>query len=208
MVRACVAAALVLLLGLPAAAAEVYGGWVHADLGLDEQGDGFLLGVGGTWPIGTGPFDVAMSGELLRKHAIQPLFVGSQDQGPVTADAEVSMTCLQATISAGWTLPVGGLGLRPYAGGGVSIKMSESWDRPAGEVAVDYGYEDVDVMVHLGLRVQTAGPIFLDGRWTRGLFDQVIVRDSSVTKVSGDAPTLPVNGDTVSWFHAAVGVAF
>lgn len=215
MPRACAAAVLVVVFCLPytAAAGEVYGGWIHADLGLDQQGHGFLLGVGGTWPVGKGPFTVAMSGELARKHAIQPLFVGSQEQGPVTADAEVALTCLQASFSLGWTLPVGSLGLRPYAGGGVAIKLSESWDRPAGEVAVDYGYEDVDAVVHLGLRLQTAGRIFVDGRWTRGLFDQVIVRDGSAVKaagdkVSGDALTLPENGDTVSWFQAAVGVTF
>ncbi len=206
-----------LLLGallLPAAcgaATDVLVGWVHSDLGLDQEGDGFTLGVAGTWPLGDGPFDIGASGEYLRKRGVQPMLVASPEQGLVRSDAEVTLSCLQSTLTAGWNLPLGALRLRPYAGGAVSIKLDESWDRVAGPTGRDYGYEDVDLIVELGLQLHYREKVFLDARLSQGLLSQVVERDGDGFTKELDpltGATLPEDGDTVSWYQVGVGVSF
>lgn len=198
---------------VPAAAfgTEVQVGWTHADIGLDQDGDAFLLGVGGAWPLGPGPFDVAAGGEYVRKRGVQPMMVASPELGLVRSDAEVTLHCLQATGSLGWSLPLGPLALRPYAGGALSIKLDETWERVEGPTGRDYGYEDVDVIVHVGLQVRFAGRWFVDGRFSQGLLEQVVERDGEGFTKELDPLTgaeYPKDGDTVRWVQVGVGVAF
>ena len=193
------------------AATDVLVGWVHSDLGLDQEGDGFILGVAGTWLLGDGPFDIAAGGEYLRKRGVQPMLVASPEQGLVRSDAEVTLSCLQPTLAVGWNLPLGALRLRPYAGCAVSIKLDESWDRVAGPTGRDYGYEDVDVVVDLGLQLHYRDKVFLDARFSQGLLGQVVERDGDGFTKELDpltGATLPEDGDTVSWYQVGVGVSF
>lgn len=196
---------------VPAGATEVTAGWVRADLGLDQSGDGYSVGVAGVWPLGPGPFDVSAGGAFLRKRGVQPLLVASPDLGLVRSDAKVTLTCLQPEASVGWNLPAGPLDLRPYAGGAVSIALDETWDRIAGSLAREYGYEDVDVIVHAGLQVRFAGRYRLDARYSQGLLDQVVSRDGTAFTKAIDPLTgakLPEDGSKVSWVQVGVGVAF
>ena len=201
----------ILLAPAAAGAAEAHAGWTRADIGLDQDGDAFVLGLGGRWPVGAGPFDFAAAGEYVRKRGVQPMLVASPELGLVRSDAEVTLHCVQAAGSLGWSLPAGGVALRPYAGGAVSLKLDESWDRIAGPTGRDYAYEDVDVIIHAGLQLRYRGRFFLDGRYSRGLFEQVVERDGegftkAIDPLTG--ATLPEDGDTVSWVQAAFGVAF
>jgi hypothetical protein len=198
------------LLVVPAAAVEIHAAWVRSDVALDGEGDGFALGVGGRWPVGAGPFDVSACGEYVRKKGVQPMII-APETGPLAVDdAEVTLQCVQASVSGGWNMAAGPLRPRLYAGLAVSLKLDESWDRLAGDSAVDYGYEDLDAALHLGLQLRGGGPVFLDARWTRGLLDQVIVRDGSAAKI--DDPTggadVPAAGDKASWYQVGLGVAF
>jgi hypothetical protein len=192
-------------------ATEVQAGWTRADIGLDQDGDAFMLGVGDVWPLGTGPFDFAAGGEYVRKRGVQPMMVASPELGLVRSDAEVTLHCLQATGSLGWSLPLGALALRPYAGGALSIKLDETWERIAGPTGRDYGYEDVDVIVHVGLQLRAGGRWFVDGRYSRGLLEQVVERDGEGFTKELDPLTgaeYPGDGDTVRWVQVGVGVVF
>ncbi|MFO7609475.1 MAG: hypothetical protein R6X35_09810 [Candidatus Krumholzibacteriia bacterium] len=194
-----------------AVATELQAGWTRADLGLDQDGDGFMVGVGGVRPLGAGPFDLAFGGEYVRKRGVQPLMVASPELGLVRADAEVTLHCLQATGSLGASLPVGGLRLRPYAGAAIAIKLDETWDRVEGPTGRDYGYDDLDLVLHLGLQVRFAGRFFVDGRYSQGLLEQVVERDGEGFTKAIDPLTgaeLPEAGDTVSWVMVGAGVSF
>lgn len=200
-----------LLAPAAAVATELQAGWTRTDLGLDRDGDGFLVGVGGVQPLGRGPFDIAFGGEYARKRGVQPMLVASPELGLVRSDAEVTLHCLQGTGSVGVGLPVAGLRLRPYAGATVAIKLDETWDRIEGSTGRDYGYEDLDLALHLGLQVRFAGRFFVDGRYSRGLMEQVVERDGegftkAIDPLTG--ATLPEAGDTVSWVQVGAGVAF
>jgi len=199
------------LAAAPVSATEITAGWLRSDIGLDQSGNGLFVGVGGNWPLGAGPFDVSAGGSFLRKRGVQPLLVGSPDLGLVRSDAQVTLTCLQPEASVGWNLPAGPLGLRPYAGGAVSIKLGETWDRVAGALAREYGYDDVDVVVHAGLQVRVAGRFLVDARYSRGLLGQVVSRDGTGFTKAIDPLTgakLPEDGDTVAWVQVGAGVAF
>ena len=199
---------------LPAAAAavEIHAGWVHADLGLDGQGDGFTAGVGGTWPVGAGPFDVTATGEYVVKRGSQPLLVGNPDLGLVRSDAEVTLRCLQPAAFVGFNVPLGAVRPRLYAGASISIKLDETWDRTPGLTNRDYGYEDVDAAVHLGAQLRFRGRVFLDARYSHGLLEQVVDRDGDAAAAKESDPLtgaqLPEDGDTVSSYQLGVGVVF
>ena len=209
-----VVVALLALAVLPAAAGavEIHAGWVRADLGLDAQGDGFTAGVGGTWPLGTGSFDVTASGEYVVKRGSQPLMVGNPDLGLVRSDAEVTLRCLQPAAFVGFNVPLGAVRPRLYAGASISIKLDESWQRTPGATNRDYGYEDVDAAVHLGVQLRTGGRFFLDARYNHGLLEQVVDRDGDAAATKEFDPLtgaqVPEDGDTVSSYQLGVGVVF
>jgi len=192
----------------PAAAFQIHAGLIRSDVGLDQEGSGFTFGVGGQTPLGTGPFDFTGTLEYLQKRGTQPMIVSNPKLGPVRADAEVTLHCLQPAGFLGWSFPVGSLVPRLYAGASVSVKLGESWDRLEGGVATDYSYEDVDFLVHLGATLRYREFFFLDVRWSQGLMEQVVVRDGSAAKAQDPltGARLPEDGDTVSSFQIGLGV--
>ena len=191
---------------------ELQAAWLRSDLGLDGAGDGFAVGIGGTWPLGAGPFDVAASGEYLRKRGSQPQMVGNPDVGLIRADAEVTLDVLQPAAFVGWNPIVGAVRPRLYAGFSVAIKLDETWDRPEGATNRDYGYEDVDAALHVGAQLHVAARVFLDARYSHGLLEQVVDRDGDAAAAKALDPLtgakLPEDGDTTTSYQIGLGVTF
>lgn len=210
----CVYVLLILVLAAPVSAQWfVSAGMNRSDLGLNDEGNGFTLGGGEIRPLPGGSFDVAWSLEYVQRRSSQPMMFFDPDRGPVFGDAEATLGYLQPAAMLGWRLPVAGLLLRPYAGASVAIKISESWDKPDGGTNRVYGYEDLDVMAHLGLTVGL-GRLLVELRGSWGFMEQVIDRDydNAGGWEKADDPLagieVPQAGDKSSAVQIGLGLTF
>ena len=177
-VRATTLALLLLALAAPADAQWfAVGGWNRSDLGLHEEHDGFQVGVGRLTVLENPAFDVAWSVEYVQRRAGQPMVFDDVNRGPVFGTAKVTLGQVQTLAALGWRAVRGGdVLVRPWAGASVAIAVHESWDKPDGSTNRVYSYENLDMLVHLGLTVGWRG-LLLEVRGSQGLLEQLIDRD-------------------------------
>lgn len=187
----------------------VMGGFTRADVGLADDGDGFCLGVGTVAALGEGPLEILAAAEFLQLGGSQVMLFSDPQAGNTVGSAEVTLSCLQPSGSLAVRLPAGPATIRPYAGLAAALKVGESWSTPAGTADRDLGYEDVDLRVHLGVRLNV-GKGFLDARYAWGLLDQVTVTGALPDKADDPlgGASLPVAGDKVAFFQVSAGLEF
>lgn len=211
--RALILCCLLVSAAPPAAAWYVTAGMGESDVGLDANGSTFDLGLGETWPVGTGPFEVTAELAYAQRAGSQPMWFTSTSSGLFAGEAEVTLHMVRPSVFGVLRLLEGRTVPRLYAGLSTPIKVSESWDKPDGETNVVYGYEDLDVEVHLGASV-AVGRFGVDFRWNVGLLEQLVVRDADNTggwtkaQVDPDAAATPENGATVSSWQLGLTVGF
>jgi hypothetical protein len=171
------------------------------------------LGLGETWTVGGGPFDVAAELAYAQRAGSQPMYFTSTSAGLFADEAAVTLHMLRPSFFCGLRVLEGKVVPRLYAGLSTPIKVSESWDKPAGETAVVYGYEDLDVEAHLGASL-AVGRLGVDFRWNAGLLEQLVVRDAdnaggwTKTEVDPDAAKVPEDGAKVTSWQLGLTVAF
>lgn len=172
--------ALALVLGIAVAAPRATAaplvasaGWVHADVGLDQAGDGLALGLGTRLPLGDKPWDLVCALEYVQKRGTQPTWFTAPANPAIRDDATVTLHVLQPVallelraLPTAWP--------RPYAGLSLALKVSEHWSDFPGVPSTDWGYEDTDFVGHLGL-TREVGPVRLDVRYSHGLTDQLLI---------------------------------
>lgn len=202
--------AVLILLPASASAIDATAGWTRSDVGLYEDGDGFVLGVRQNVLPGPGPVDLTVSMEYLVRAGSVPRIFSDPDAGPVRGNAEVKLHYLQPAVFAGCKLPLGGLSFRPYAGLSLAMKLSEEWTQPAGDTEGDYSYEDTDFLGHVGLTLGLAR-FHVDARYSFGFNEQLIDGTSPVAKAAPAAEEgvdAAEAGAKVSGFQVGVGLAF
>ena len=112
-----VAFALGLLTPLSAAALNLGAGWTHADVGLQNDGDGIYLSVSDEMPLHSSIFDVTYALDYVQKKGSQLTPFADPVTGFAVEDAEVTLHVLEPGIFVGAHAP--GLPILPriYAGG-------------------------------------------------------------------------------------------
>lgn len=204
----CALVCALVLFASTAPALELTGGWVQADLALEEKGDGVYLGVQEVWPIGDGPFIFIAAAEYQLRRGLQTFNYTHPDRGLFQEQGEVSLHYLQTAGFLGVEVPVGTRSLRFYGGASMGIKLDESWDEPEADKGLDLGFEDQDLQLHLGMSFPF-GRYLVDARYTAGLLEQVIIRDAGAIlpdKAAGDE--LPGGGEKVNIMQIGFGVRF
>ncbi len=191
-----------------AQAVTVTAGWTDSDVGLIERGNGFYAGVMESWPLGGDFLEFSAAAEYIqRSGSLQRIYADPQ-AGPVQGEAKVTLHHFQP---AGFVrLKVPGLSFIPriYTGFSLALNLSESWDEPQGETIGDYGYEQMDMMVHFGASLEFSR-ILVDFRYSQGLTEQLI---EPVRTLDSAAKALPVeypeNGAKTSGIQIGIGYSF
>lgn len=166
----------VLLTPLAAHAWTASAGWVRADVGLHENGDGFTLGIGNRTPMG-GILDLAWSVDWVQKKGVQPSVFTNPTGGIIEDDAEVTLQYFQPSAYVGASLARLPLRPRVFVGGSFALKSRESWNDFPGEPATRLAYDDSDFVGHVGLNLGM-GPVDLDLRYTHG-FGSSLIEDNT-----------------------------
>lgn len=183
----------VLLLPQASFAWTATAGWTHADVGLNDKGDGICLGLANAvvWPSPV--FDVSYGLEYVQKKGSQPTPFASPTTGLFVDDAAVTLHVLEPGVFLGARLPVLGLVPRLYVGGSIGLKVKESWSEFPGLPDQQYGYKETDAIVHLGASLGL-GPVGLDVRWSRSLVGQLLIDPNPVRSKNADKATTPLAG--------------
>lgn len=212
-VRFVLPALALVLAASPAAAWYVTAGAGESDVGLNDNGTGYTLGVGGSWPAQRGPWDVSAEVAYEQRAGSQPLYFSDPDRGVFLDEAAVTLHMLRPAFFGGVRLLQGPVVPRLYAGFSVLVKLGESWDKPAGETNRVYGYEDIDAELNLGLAVGV-GRFFLDFRYNQGLLDQLVDLDADNAgpweKAEDDLEgvEVPEDGAKVTSWQLGLGLEF
>lgn len=152
---------------------EVTAGVTHSDVGLYDTRGGAVLGVGHNVLSNPGPLDLNIALEYVQRSGVQPRYFSHPIDGLTLDNAEVQLHYLQMAAMVGYSLDVSQFQVRPYGGFSLAIKLSEDWEQPEGDTNGEIGYEETDVLAHVGLSLHH-GRYFLDGRYSHGLTGQVI----------------------------------
>jgi len=200
---------MVLILLAPAAQAlTVTAGWVHADIGLEEDGDGFFTEIQETWPLGSSGFDVTVAGEYLQRAGTMHRYYSDPHTGQIHGEANVTLHGLQPAVFLGWRLPVSSFTSRIYTGTSVILSVSESWDEPEGETNGDYGYENLDFQIHAGF-LNEISSFVLDVRFSYGLIDQLVDRTEELLYPNkAEVIDYPEDGAKITSVQIGVGYSF
>lgn len=186
---ACILLAVAMLAVSPAGAVQVTAGWTHADVGLQNEGDGFFVGVGSGIPWENRYFDASYAFEYVQKVGSQPTFFSDPVEGFTTTDAKVTLHCLQPAIFLGARIPDLGFVPRIYAGASVVLKVEESWSDFPGQAHLEWGYKNTDIAGHLGASL-SLGPVTVDFRFTQGFTGQLLY-DNTPQPLAAKAEELP-----------------
>ena len=190
---------------------QVEAGYTRSDVGLYNNGDGFMIGAGLNVLTSDGPVDLTVTLEYVLRGGSQPRYFSDPDAGLVLGDAEVKLHYLQPAAFVGWTLSMGKVGIRPYAGFSLALKLSENWTQPTGETSGEYSYEDTDFLGHAGITVGLS-PVFLDARFSFGFNGQLIDGTFPAGGKAAEDPAAGVgsaeDGAKISGFQAGLGVKF
>lgn len=203
----------VLLLIPPAGAAlgfQVTAGYTSSDVGLYDNGSGFMLGAGLDVLARDHPLDLTVALEYVMRAGSQPRYFSDPTGGLVLGDAKVKLHYLQPAAFVGWTLSAASVGIRPYAGLSLALKLSENWTQPAGETSGAFSYEDTDFLGQVGLSLNFR-PVFLDARYSFGLSGQLIDGTFPAGKAAEDPEAglgAAEDGAKIQGFQVGVGVHF
>jgi hypothetical protein len=204
---------LVITLGTTSAwAVQITAGWTHADVGLQNEGDGIFVGVGNEIPWTSKIFDAAYALEYVQKVGSQPTFFSDPVEGFTTQDAEVTLHCLQPSVLIGARIPDLGFVPRIYAGMSVVLKVEESWSEFPGQAHLEWGYKNSDICGHLGASL-AVGPVSVDFRFTQGFTGQLL-RDNTPVPLAAKAEEgpegtfIPESGSKISHYQLGAGFSF
>jgi hypothetical protein len=153
---------------------QVSAGWTHADVGLQNEGDGLFVGVGNAIPMESRVFDASYTLEYVQKAGSQPTFFSDPETGFTVADAAVTLHYLQPAVFMGARIPDLSFVPRLYAGLSISLKVSEDWSEFPGQPDLEWGYKNTDISGHLGASLGV-GPVALDFRFTFGFTGQLLL---------------------------------
>lgn len=191
-----------------AQALTVTAGWTDSDIGIDERGNGFYAGMQESWSLGSGLFDFTAAGEYVQKVGSMNRFYSHPELGLFEDEAKVRLHCLQPAAFVGLRLPVSSLAPRIYTGVSVVLKLNESWDEPEGNTAGDYGYENMDFQIHVGVSMQVSRFV-LDARYSQGMMGQVIDRtDQHLYPTKAEVIPTPENGAKIDSIQIGIGYTF
>jgi hypothetical protein len=179
----------VMVAAAPGRAVLVSAGWTRADVGLQNDGDGFFVGVGNEVPWASRYFDATYSLEYVQKVGSQPTFFSDPVAGFTVTDAKVTLHCVQPTVLVGARVPDLGVVPRLYAGMSIVLKVKESWSDFPGQANREWGYKNSDIVGHLGASVGV-GPVSVDFRFTQGFTGQLL-RDNTPEPLSAKADDPP-----------------
>ena len=189
-------------------ALQVTAGWVNADVGLQERGDGFYAGIQDSWALGTGSFDITVAGEYVQKKGSQMRFYSDPHSGLTEGEAKLNLHCLQPAAFLGYAVPMTNWKPRLYTGLSVVLNLEESWDEPQGETDGEYSYENMDLQIHLGFSLEISR-FLVDARYSSGLMEQLIDGTSNaVLPNKAEEPDLPENGSKISSYQVGIGYSF
>ena len=202
----------VVLAACPAPAVQVTAGWTHADVGLQNEGDGLFLGVGSGIPLASRIFDASYALEYVQKAGSQPTFFSDRVQGFAAEDAKVTLHCVQRSLFLGARVPDLGFVPRLYVGTSLVLKVKESWSDFPGRPSIAWGYTNTDFVGHLGASVGV-GPATLDFRYTHGFLGQ-LVQDNQPLPLAGKSAVgpegsfTPYDGSKISSYQLTAGFTF
>lgn len=204
--------AVVLLMGAsPVVAVQLYGGWTQSDVGLQNEGDGFFLGVGNEIPLSSAILDASYALEYVQKVGSQPTFFSDPETGFEVTDAEVTLHCLQPSIFLGARVPDIGIVPRIYVGTSIVLKVSEEWSDFPGQAHIEWGYKNTDIVGHVGVSLG-AGPVTVDFRYTQGFLDQLVYDTTLVNTAKAEIPPegtfIPEIGAKLSTIQLGAGFTF
>jgi len=171
----------------PVAAVQVYGGWTRSDVGLQNNGDGFYLGVGNEIPMTSRILDASYALEYVQKVGSQPTFFSDPETGFAVTDAEVTLHCVQPSIFLGARVPDIGIVPRIYVGTSIVLKVSEEWSEFPGQPHIEWGYKNTDIVGHIGVSLGV-GPVTVDFRYTQGFLDQLLQDTTEVKSAKAETP--------------------
>jgi hypothetical protein len=197
---------------VPAAASAwwVSAGWVRADVGLHEDGDGLSLGFGNRTQL-TGWLDLSWSVDYVQKKGAQPSVFTNETEGIIGDDAEVTLHYIQPTAYLGAGMADWPLRPRLFLGGAAGLKWKEKWNDFPGDPAVELAYKDSDFVGIVGATLGM-GPIDLDIRYTKGFGSSLIydTTDRGQTKAEDDLPgvDVPEIGKKIETFQVGVIYSF
>ncbi len=178
----------VVLMGVsPVLAVQIYGGWTRADVGLQNEGDGFFVGVGNEIPMASGVFDVSYALEYVQKVGSQPTFFSDPETAFTVTDAEVTLHCVQPSVFLGARVPDIGIVPRIYVGTSIVLKVSEEWSDFPGQAHIEWGYKNTDIVGHVGVSLGV-GPVTVDFRYTQGFIGQLLHDNTLVNTAKAETP--------------------
>lgn len=203
---------LVVLGALPVQAVQVTAGWTRSDVGLENEGDGFFVGVGNDVPMASRIFDASYSLEYVQKVGSQSTFFSDPVDGFTTTDAEVTLHCLQPSIFLGAKIPDLGFVPRIYVGTAIVLKVEESWSDFPGQAHLEWGYSNTDWVGHVGVSLGV-GPVTMDFRYTQGFLGQLVydntpqpLNEKSTAGPEGEF--IPEDGAKLSNIQLGLGFTF
>ena len=192
-----------------AAAWTAHGGWIRSDVGLDKEGEGVYLGLGGEIPWETPVLAASWVVEYAQKKGAQPTAFAGNEVGFIVEDADVTLHVVEPGVFLGARLA--GLPVIPrlYTGTSIALKLKESWSDFPGVPDRRWAYKETDWIVHAGLAVDI-GPAALDIRYSKSLVGQQLLGPQEIPLGKAEDPfegvREPEEGfKTESW---RVGVAF
>jgi len=171
--------ALALMTPLTATALNLGAGWTHADVGLQNNGDGIYLSVGQNVPLHDSIFDFSYALDYVQKKGSQPTPFSDPVTGFAIEDAEVTLHVLEPGVFVGANVPNLPFIPRFYLGGSIGLKVKENWSDFPGEPNQNYGYKETDVIVHVGASL-AVGPVLLDVRWSKSAVGQLLRDDQDL----------------------------
>jgi len=168
-------------------------GWTKSDVGLQNKGDGFYVGIGHDIPLSSNLFDASFSFDYVQKKGSQLTQFADPVAGFTTEDASVTLHVLQPSVSFGISPENLPLQPRLYVGAGIGLKVSEDWSEFPGQPDQEYGYKETDISSHIGLSLAVTRFVF-DVRWTKSLVGQLLVDNQELPPFSPDKADDPLAG--------------
>ena len=202
-----------LILSSPASAVTISAGWTRSDVGLQNKGDGLFVGVGSDIPMASRIIDASYALEYVQKVGSQPTFFSDPVTGFTTADAEVTLHCVQPSIFLGARVPDLGFVPRIYVGGSFVLKVKESWSDFPGQPNREWAYKNSDIVGHVGVSLGV-GPVKVDFRYTQGFTGQLLqdtselVLNAAKADVGPEGAHEPEVGAKLSHIQLGAGFSF
>jgi len=214
-IRLTTAGLLIVILALGAStsfAVQITAGWTHADVGLQNQGDGVFLGVGNDIHMDSRIFDASYALEYVQKVGSMLTFFSDPQSGFTVADAEVTLHCVQTSLFLGARVPGLGFVPRVYVGSSFVLKVKESWSDFPGQPDVEYAYKNTDIVGHVGVSVGV-GPVSVDFRYTQGFTGQLLIDNTpqpltAKAEAGPEGTFVPETGAKLSHIQLGAGFTF